>query len=112
MLTGFIPLEKEGPPVLDAALFVSLAMKDCAKNIGSVDLKDSNLGYSKFCRNVQDHSYISDMNTGGASKIFQGNIQRISQVLWLMSRAAHTTQHSMPLISAREGSRIPNELVG
>ncbi len=108
MLTGFIPLEKEGPPVLDAALFVSLAMKDCAKNIGSVDLKDSNSGYSNFCRNVQDHSYISNMNTGGASKIFQGNIQ----VLWLMSRAAHTTQHSMPLISAREGSRIPNELVG
>ena len=52
------------------------------------------------------------MKTGEASKIFQGNIQRISLDLWLMSTAAHATQHGMPLISAREGSRIPNELVG
>lgn len=48
MLTVFVPLEQEGPPVLDAALFVSLAVKDFAKNIGSVDLKGSNLDYSNF----------------------------------------------------------------
>ena len=53
MLTVFVPLEQEGPPVLDAALFVSLAVKDFAKNIGSVDLKGSNLDYSNFISRAQ-----------------------------------------------------------